>query len=75
MNPITSIVGIILIIFGILALGYQGISYTQHEKIAQIGNVQLTENTQHSIYVPPLVGGLSLLAGIVLVVVGRRGKK
>jgi UDP-N-acetylmuramyl pentapeptide phosphotransferase/UDP-N-acetylglucosamine-1-phosphate transferase len=75
MSPITNIIGIILIIFGVLALGYQGITYTQHEKIAQIGDVQLTQNTQKSIDIPPLAGGLALIAGIALVVVARTGKK
>jgi hypothetical protein len=72
MKSILSIVGIILIIVGIATLAYQGISYTQREKIIQIGSVEVTADTQKTIYFPPILGGLSFVAGIILVVVGRR---
>jgi hypothetical protein len=74
MRPIISIVGILLIIVGIAALGYQGFTYTKHEKIAQIGDVQLTADTEKRVNLPPILGGLSFVAGIILVVVARRSK-
>lgn len=64
--------GILLIIVGILALAYQGFTYTKHEPVAQIGDVQVTANTQKTVYFPPYLGALSLVAGIVLVVVGKK---
>lgn len=72
MKSLTSIIGIILIIVGILALAYQGITYTQQEKIAQIGDLKITADTQKTVYFPPILGGLSIVAGIVLVLVGRK---
>lgn len=72
MKAITTIIGIVLIIFGIATLAYQGVSYTQREKIAQIGDIQVTADTQKTVYFPPLLGGLSLVAGIVLVIVSRK---
>lgn len=72
MKSITSIVGIVLIIFGIVILGYQGFTYTQREQIAQIGELKITADTEKTVYFPPIVGGLALVAGIVLVVVGRK---
>lgn len=72
MKGITNLVGICLIVLGIVSLGYQGITYTKHEKVAQIGNVQVTADTQEHIYFSPLVGGACLLAGLVLVVVARK---
>lgn len=71
MKSITNIVGVALIILGILALSYQGFNYTKHEKVAQIGDIQVTANTQHNVYFPPLLGGLSLAAGIVILIIGR----
>jgi uncharacterized membrane protein len=71
MKSIMAVIGIILIILGIATLAYQGVTYTQREKIAQIGDVQVTANTQKTVYFPPLLGGLFLVAGIVLVVVSR----
>jgi uncharacterized membrane protein len=73
MKPIINLVGIILIVIGIAALAYQGFTYTKHEKVAQIGDVQVTADTQKTVYFPPMLGGLSLVAGIILVVVGRKG--
>ena len=72
MKSIISLVGIILIVVGIGALAYQGFTYTKHEQVAQIGDVQITANTQKTVYFPPILGGLSLVAGIVLVVIGRK---
>lgn len=72
MKSIVSLVGILLIIFGIITLGYQGMTYTKKEKIAEIGNVQVTTNTQKTIYFPPILGGLSLVAGVILVLIGRK---
>jgi uncharacterized membrane protein len=70
-NPIT-LVGIALIILGIVAFAYQGITYTSREKIIDIGPIQATADTQKSIPLSPLLGGLVLVGGIALVVVGAK---
>ena len=70
-----SLVGIILIVVGILILVYKGYSYTKEETVAQIGDLQVTAATKENVYVHPLVGGLSIAAGLVLVVVGRRNRE
>jgi uncharacterized membrane protein len=72
MKSIISLAGIILIILGIVSLGYQGFTYTKQEKVAQFGDLQVTANTQKTVYLPPLFGGLSLVAGVVLVFLSRR---
>lgn len=72
MRGITTIIGTILILIGIAALAYQGFTYTKHEQVAQIGDLKVTADTQKTVYLSPMWGGLSLVAGIVLVVVGRR---
>jgi hypothetical protein len=70
-NPIT-LVGIALIVLGIVAFAYKGISYTSREKIIDIGPIQATADTQKTIPLSPLLGGLALVGGIVLVVVGAK---
>jgi uncharacterized membrane protein len=70
-NPIT-LVGIALIVLGIVAFAYQGITYTSREKIIDIGPFQATAETQKTIPLSPLLGGLALVGGIVLVVVGAK---
>ena len=72
MKSTISIVGILLIIAGILTLTYQGFTYTKQEKIAQIGQVNVTADTQQTVYFPPILGGAAIVVGIVLVVVGRK---
>lgn len=75
MKTITTLVGIILIVLGISTFAYQGFTYTKKENIAQIGNLKITADTQKTVYFPPVLGGASLLAGVVLVIIGRRNGK
>lgn len=70
-NPIT-LVGIGLILLGIVAFAYPGITYTSREKIIDIGPFQATADTQKTIPLSPLLGGVVLAGGILLVVVGAR---
>jgi len=70
-NPIT-LVGIALILLGIVAFAYQGITYTSREKVIDIGPFQATAETEKTITLSPLLGGLALVGGIVLVVVGAK---
>lgn len=72
MKSTTSIAGILLIIAGIILFVYEGFTYTKQEQIAQIGDVQIVENQQKTVYFPPVLGGLAILVGIVLVVVGSK---
>jgi len=68
-KPIT-LVGIALIVLGIVAFTYQGINYTSRETVIDIGPLHATADTQKTIPLSPLLGGLVLVGGIVLVVVG-----
>lgn len=70
-NPIT-LVGIALIVLGIVAFAYQGITYTSREKVVDIGPFHATAETQKTIPLPPVLGGLVLAGGIVLVLVGAK---
>ena len=70
-NPVM-LVGIALIVLGIVAFAYQGITYTSREKIIDIGPIQATADTQKTIPLSPLLGGLAFVGGIVLVVIGAK---
>jgi uncharacterized membrane protein len=67
-----SLLGLALIVLGILALAYQGITYTTHKKVLDVGPIQATKKEHNTIPLPPIVGGLALVGGIVLVVAGRK---
>lgn len=71
MKPI-SWIGIVLIVLGALALAYQGISYTRTEKVLDLGPLQATTETQQRIPVPPILGGIAIIGGVVLLVAGAR---
>jgi len=68
------LLGIILIILGVLALAYQGIRYTTQEKLVDIGSLQITTTEKKTIPLPPIVGGIALVAGIALILAERRKK-
>ena len=73
MKPIT-LAGIVLVILGVLALAYQGISYTRQEKVLDIGPIHATTETRERIPLPPILGGLMLVGGVVLLVTGAKRK-
>ena len=73
MKPIV-LIGIVLLVLGVLALAYQGINYTRHEKVLDIGPIHATAEKHERIPLPPVVGGLALAGGIVLLVIGARQK-
>ena len=66
------IVGTILVIIGIVALVWGGISWTQEETIVDLGPIEATAETRETIPLPPILGGIALVAGIVLLVVPAR---
>jgi uncharacterized membrane protein YidH (DUF202 family) len=66
------IVGVVLIVVGIIALVYGGISYTTREKVLDIGPIEATRETRKTVPLPPLLGGLALAGGVVLLIVGSK---
>jgi uncharacterized membrane protein HdeD (DUF308 family) len=70
-KPVT-LIGIALIILGVLALAYQGITYTRREKVIDLGPLKASVDKEKTIPLPPIVGALALAGGIVLVIVGAR---
>ena len=64
--------GIVLIVVGGLALAYQGFTYTHQEKVLDVGPIHATADKHDRVSIPPIVGGLMLIGGIVLVVGGSK---
>ena len=73
MKPI-SWVGILLIVVGALVLAFQGINYTREKKVLDVGPAHITTKTRERIPLPPILGGLALAGGVVLLVMGARKK-
>ena len=66
------LIGLLLIVFGVVALAVGGISYTKREKVIDLGPIQATAEKQKTIPLSPLAGLASIAGGIALVVAGSR---
>jgi uncharacterized membrane protein YidH (DUF202 family) len=68
------LIGILLIVFGVVALALGGISYTDREKVLDIGPIEATTETRETIPLSPIVGIGSIVGGIALVALGARAR-
>jgi hypothetical protein len=73
MKPITWI-GILFVVLGTLALAYQGFNYTHRERVLDVGPMHVTREDHDRVSIPPLLGGLALVGGIVLLGIGASKK-
>jgi len=68
-----TIFAVVLFAIGILALGYQGITYTTQKKVVDLGPIHATKEEHHTIPLPPVIGVIALIGGVAILVTGRRG--
>ena len=66
------LVGIVLVVLGVLGLAYGGVTWTTNEKVVDLGPLQVTHDKTRSLPLPPIAGGVCLIAGVVLLVAGGR---
>ena len=66
------ILGIVLVILGVVALVYGGISYNSNRTVLEVGGVSVTATEHKSIAVPAVVGVIVLIGGVALLAVDRR---
>lgn len=64
--------GVVLVVVGVLILAYQGITYTQHKKVIDLGPIQATTKTERTIPLPPILGAVAIAGGVLLVFTGGR---
>ena len=69
---INTLIAIILITIGIVAFAYQGITYTTREKVVDLGPIHMTAEKTRTLPLPPIVGGIALVGGIVLLIMGNK---
>jgi hypothetical protein len=67
-----TIIAIILIAIGIVSFAYQGITYKTREKVIEIGSVKVTAEKEKTLPLPPIVGAVALVGGIVLLIADRK---
>lgn len=64
--------GIILIVLGIVLLIWTGFTYTKKEKVVDAGPIQISADKQKTVNWPPYVGGVVLIAGVIVFVGSKR---
>ncbi|HEX7002719.1 MAG TPA: hypothetical protein VF168_00840 [Trueperaceae bacterium] len=67
-----TIVGILLVLLGIAVLVFGGFSFTQEETVLQLGPVDVEAAERETVPLPPILGAISLVGGIVLIAMGSR---
>jgi len=71
MKPI-AVVGLVLIVVGLVALVYQGITYASRETVIDIGPLHATADRQKTLPLPPVLGIAAVASGVALLIVGLR---
>ena len=71
LNPL-GVAGVVLLVLGLAALAYQGISYTSRETVIDLGPIHATADRQKTVPLPPILGIAAVAAGVALLVVGSR---
>ena len=71
MRPI-ALVGVVLILLGVAALVYQGVTYTSRETVVELGPVHATADRQKTLPLPPVLGMVAVAGGVVLLIAGVR---
>ena len=67
-----SLAGLVLLILGVVSLAYQGITYTTQKKVLDVGPLQATEEEKPTVPLPPVLGCLALMGGVVLLATGAK---
>jgi hypothetical protein len=67
-----SYVGIVLIVIGLGALVYQGITYTTRETVVDFGPIHATAEREKTFPLPPVFGIAAVTGGVALVIAGVR---
>jgi hypothetical protein len=74
MKPI-AVAGLVLIVLGLAALAYQGITYTNRETVVDLGPIHATADRQKTVPLPPVLGIVAVAGGVVLLIAGARKPK
>jgi drug/metabolite transporter (DMT)-like permease len=66
------VVGVVLIILGIVGLAFGGFSFTHREKVIDLGPIQASADEKESLPIPPILGALAIVGGVVLLATSAR---
>jgi len=66
------VVGVLLIVLGIAGLAFGGFSFTHKEKVLDLGPIEASADKKESLPIPPILGALAIVGGVVLLATGAR---
>lgn len=66
------LIGVVLVILGVLALVYGGITYNKNTTVLEVGSLSVTATEKKSLPIPAVAGVVVLVGGIALLVLGQR---
>jgi hypothetical protein len=69
---LTRIIGVVLIVLGIVAFIAGGVFWTDRDTIVDAGPLQVQTEEREGFAVPPILGGIALIGGIILLLVPQR---
>ena len=67
-----TVLGIILIVLGVISLAYQGFTYTTRKDVADIGPIHATKTEHHTVPLPPIIGIVALVGGVIVLAADRK---
>jgi len=65
-------IALVLIILGVLAMGYQGFTYVTREKVVDLGPLEVTKENHKRVFLPPVVGVVALAVGVALLLTNSK---
>ena len=66
------LIGIVFVVLGTLALLYGGFTFITHEKVVDVGPLEVRADRERSIWIPPVAGAVTVGVGLLMVLAGRR---
>jgi drug/metabolite transporter (DMT)-like permease len=67
-------VGLVLIVIGLVALVWGGVFWTDKDTLVDAGPIEITSQEREGFALPPVLGVIALVGGIVLLAVPSRNR-
>ncbi len=67
-----AVVGALLILAGIIMFSLGGFSFTSEERVAEVGPIEVTAERERLVPLSPILAGLAIAGGLVLIVASSR---
>jgi len=66
-----ALAGVVLVVVGAITLAYPAVTYTDRDEVIDVGGLEVVAETDETLRIPPIVGGVAIARGLVLLLSGR----